>query len=92
MVRKDDGEDWFLQEWVRHLGRRQSDLVSELGWHKTAAHRLWHGRQPYRRDHVNAVAAWLGIRSYELLMPPAEALALRTVKDAAMLIADQATI
>jgi hypothetical protein len=29
MVRKDDGEDWFLQEWVRHLGRRQSAISSQ---------------------------------------------------------------
>lgn len=81
--------DWHLQEWAKENGKIQADLVSELGMHKNAAHRIWHGRQPYRRDIVNLIAAWLGIRPYELLMPPQEAIALRGLRESAALITAQ---
>jgi hypothetical protein len=82
--------DWYLQAWAAYLGKRQADLVSELEMHKNAAHRLWHSRQPYRRQDINAVSAWLGISPYELLMPPKEALALRQFREAAKVIAGTA--
>ena len=72
--------DWYLREWVAHTEKRQADLARGLGWHKNQAYRLWHGEQPYRRDEVNAVAGWLGIEPYELLMPPAEAMRLRRLR------------
>ena len=82
-----DDEDWYLQDWAQLSGKRQADLVSDLGWLKNHAHRIWHSKQPYRRDIVVAVAKWLGIRPYELLMPPAEALQLRQLREAAVAIA-----
>jgi transcriptional regulator with XRE-family HTH domain len=81
--------DWYLQAWASERGKKQTDLVSELGWHKTTAHRLWHGLQPYRRDFLNAAARWLGVQPHELLMPPGEALALRQLRESAVQIADQ---
>lgn len=73
--------DWHLQEWVREAGKKQADLVKDLGWHKNTAFRLWHSVQPYHREVVNEVAAWLEIEPYELLMPPAEALKIRRVRE-----------
>lgn len=78
--------DWYLQEWAAELGKKQADLVSELGWLKNAAHRIWHGKQPYRRDILNQVARWMNIEPYELLMPPQEALSLRGMRDSAAAI------
>lgn len=75
--------DWYLQEWARSLGKKQNSLVTELGWEKNAAHRIWHGKQPYRRDIVNEIAAWLQVRPYELLMPPEQAHRLRSLEHAA---------
>lgn len=74
--------DWHLQEWARSLGKKQNSLVTELGWEKNAAHRIWHGKQPYRRDIVNELSAWLQIRPYELLMPPDQAHRLRSLERA----------
>lgn len=80
--------DWYLKEWAQHAGKRQADLVNDLGWLKNHAHRIWHGKQPYRRDIVNDIARWLGIEPYELLMPPEQALQLRQFRDAAIAIAN----
>ena len=79
--------DWHLQEWLAHFGKRQVSLVNELGWDKARASFVWNGRQPYRRPLVNEVARWLGIRPFELLMPPREALALRRLRNTALAIA-----
>ncbi len=79
--------DWFLQDWARLKGKRQADLVNELGLLKNHAFKIWHGRQPYSRRIVNLVAGWLEIEPYELLMPPREAMALRRLRDAAIVIA-----
>lgn len=79
--------DWYLQEWAKVADKRQADLVNDLGWLKNHAYRIWHGKQPYRRDIVNTVAAWLGIEPYELLMPPQEALQIRQLREAALAIA-----
>lgn len=78
--------DWYLQEWAAELGKKQADLVSDLGWLKNAAHRIWHGKQPYRRDILNQVARWLNIEPFELLMPPKEALSLRRLRESAAAI------
>lgn len=82
-----DQPNWYLQEWFAHFEKRQAALVNELGWDKSRANHIWHGRQPYRRETVNEVAMFLGIKPYELLMPPDEAIALRSLRDAARAIA-----
>lgn len=82
--------NWYLQEWLEHFGKRQASLVNELGWDKSRANFVYHGKQPYRRDVVNEVAEWLGIEPFELLMPPEEALAIRSFRAAARTIAASA--
>jgi hypothetical protein len=78
-----ESQDWFLREWAQHRGKRQAALVGELGFTKNPAHKIWHGKQPYRRELVNTLAAWLEIEPYELLMLPEEALALRRLRETA---------
>lgn len=78
--------DWYLREWAAFYGKRQSSLVNELGWNKSRANYIWHSRQPYSRELVNEIAAWLGIKPFELLMPPVEATALRRLRETAALI------
>lgn len=87
MSESDASSDWHLRDWLTSMGKRQSALVNELGWTKNRAYLVWHGRQPYSREDVNTVAAWLKIKPYELLMPPAEALALRRLRESALVIA-----
>lgn len=79
--------DWFLREWMEHKGKRQASLVNELGWLKGRASKFWNGAHPYRREIVNEIAAWLQIEPYELLMPPAKALAYRQMEETARRIA-----
>lgn len=89
-VNTDSETDWYLADWMTHFGKRQAALVNELGWSKGRAHYVWHGNTPYTRDVVVALADWLGIRPFELLMPPHEALALRRLREtAAMIVADE---
>ncbi|WP_295168157.1 hypothetical protein [uncultured Brevundimonas sp.] len=79
--------DWYLQDWMRLLGKRQADLVKELGWAKGRANKFYHGQHPYRREIVNELAQWLSIPPYELLMPPEEAMMLRRLREAALDVA-----
>ena len=81
--------DWFLRDWMRHFGKRQAALSNELGWTKGRANYVWHSQAPYSRPTVNQISAWLGIRPFELLMPPEEAMSLRRLREtAAMIVAE----
>jgi len=53
---------------------------------KARANYVFHSKQPYRRDLVNEIAKWLGIRPFELLLPPNEAMALRRLRESAAVI------
>lgn len=81
-------KNWFLQQWLDHFDKRQASLVNELGWDKSRANFVYHGKQPYRRDLVNEIATWLQIEPYELLMDPKEAIAIRYLRAAARSIAE----
>jgi hypothetical protein len=82
-----DVSDWFLREWLAHFDKKQAALINELGWTRNKANKVWHGRQPYRREFVQEIAGWLGLRPYELLMAPDEAMALRRLRESVRLIA-----
>lgn len=84
-------QDWHLRDWMTFRGKRQSALVNELGWTKNRAHLVWHGKQPYTREDVNTVSAWLGIEPFELLMAPPDAMALRAIRQSALQIAAEET-
>lgn len=72
--------DWFLHEWFNTQGLKQADLVKQLGYPKNTANRLWHGLQPYRRDHIDEIAALLNIAPHELLMSPEDAMKIRRMQ------------
>jgi hypothetical protein len=78
-----DPPDWHLKEWASHFGKKQSSLVNELGWEKSRAHHVWHSKQSYRREDINAISDWLGIEPHELLMSPRDALSLRRLRQTA---------
>lgn len=88
----DQNDDWHLKDWMVHFKKRQSSLINELGWDKAKANFYFHSKRPYRREVVNEISRWLGIRPYELLMPPAEALALRRLRESAVVIAAEAGV
>lgn len=79
---------WYLPEWAETLDKRQADAVRDLGWPKATASALWNAHQRYTQDYVDAVADWLGIRPYELLMPPDLAFAIRNMREEAVKIAN----
>ena len=77
---------WFLSEWATHFKLKQADAQRALGWAKANASYLWNGKQLYNQENIDQVSTWLGIRPYELLMPPKEALAIRALRESAKTI------
>lgn len=64
----------------REMGKRQSDIVRDLDWNKARVSLMLRGEQPYNREAINEVAAYLNIQPYELLMRPEDAMALRGLR------------
>lgn len=83
--------DWFLKEWLRASHKKQADLVKDLDWNKSKASLMARGLQPYTRDEVNEVAAYLSIHPYELLMHPEDAHALRRLRADMIRLAHEST-
>lgn len=83
----DSEPDWQLKAWMTYRGKRQADLVKELGWAKGRANKFYHGTHPYRRDVLNELSAWLEIQPFEMLMQPDEAIRLRRLRAAAFEVA-----
>ena len=81
------GADWYLSEWMNTLHVNQATLGRETGWSKATVHDIYHGITGYYRKIVNEAALALNIHPFELLMPPAEAMALRRLRDSALTIA-----
>lgn len=74
---QDDGQDWYLREWLVCLKLRQADLARKVGMPKNTMSAIYNGKTNYYRDLVNAFADALNIHPYELLMHPDDAMALR---------------
>lgn len=70
---------------------RQAQLCLATGWDKRKASELVNGKQRYNRDTVNEAAAALNIAPFELLLSPADAMALRRLRDTALAIAAEPT-
>lgn len=83
------GPDWYLHEWFATAGLKQNDLVTKLDYPKNTANRLWHGLQPFRRDHVQAISALLNIKPHELLMHPEDAMRIRRLEAAVREVAQE---
>lgn len=74
--------DWFLADWMKSLRVSQAKLADECGWNRSTMHGIYHGRTDYYREIVNLISRKLNIEPYELLMPPDQAMALRTQREA----------
>lgn len=86
------GPDWFLKPWMETLGVTQAELARRTGWSKPTTNDIFHGKTGYYRQIVNEAARALGLHPFELLMPPAEAMAIRRVRESALRIAAEARI
>lgn len=76
-----------MREWMDTLQVRQADMMRRTGWSKTTASLLYNCQQDYNPELVRTAAAALNLAPWELLMPPAEAMALRRLRDSALTIA-----
>lgn len=76
----DPSHDWFLAEWLKACGKKQTDIVKDLDWNKAKISLMVRGKQPYTREEVNELATYLNIRPHELLMHPDDAHSLRRLK------------
>jgi hypothetical protein len=74
------GHDWYAKEWLATLGKKQADIVRDLEWNKSRASLMIRGIQAYDRDSLNELATYLNLQPHELLMHPADAMALRQLK------------
>lgn len=79
-VMADPRPDWFLGEWLKATGKKQKDIVRDLGWNKAKVSLMVNLKQPYTREEVNELADYLNVRPHELLMHPDDAFALRRLK------------
>lgn len=83
------GHQWYLREWMAERGKRQVDLIKELGWSSGKANEVFKGQQ-YTQALIDVLAPWLDVEHYELLMPPALAVSLRRLKASAATIVAEA--
>jgi len=78
--------DIFLSAWLKSLGKKQADLVRDLGWNKAKPSLIIAGKQEYTRDDINELAEYLHLHPYELLMHPDDAMEIRRLREDAVKI------
>lgn len=88
----DPTHDWHLKEWLRTLKKKQSDIVRDLDWNKAKISLMARGAQPYTRDAINEIAAYLSIHPYELLMHPDDAMMLRQLRRDALRVVESSEL
>ena len=76
--------NWFLREWMDTLEVNQATMIERTGWSKATASQLYNGKQDYSPAVVNAAAVALSVKPHELLMPPADAMAIRRLRQTAL--------
>lgn len=80
-TQKDFKHTWYLQEWMRqaHPPKIQADMVRELGMGRATASAVYNGQQ-YTQTLIDALAPWLNVEPYELLLHPDVAFAIRRLR------------
>lgn len=78
---------WFLPEWMDTLRVRQADMVERAGWSKTTASLLYNRQQDYSPRLIEEAAVALNIAPFELLLHPDDAMAIRRMRESAVVIA-----
>ena len=79
--------DWYLIDWLKALGKKQAHVARDLDWNKAKVSLTASGKQPYTRDDINEIAAYLNLAPYELLLHPEDAMAIRRLRTDAIRIA-----
>lgn len=69
----------------------QTQMMKLAGWSKATMSQLFNGTQDYSPDILDAAAVALNVETYELLMHPDRAMALRRFKETAIAIASDNT-
>lgn len=69
----------FLVDWLDHKGLRQADIVRDLNWNRAKISLIVSGKQDFTGSDLQELGLYLGAKPYELLMPPASALAIREI-------------
>lgn len=82
--------NWFLREWMDALKVKQADMIRLTGWSKATMSQLYNNKQDYSPKIVNTAAEVLGVERFELLMPPARAMAYRRQREAAVVLVHDA--
>ena len=86
MARRGDASDridWYLREWMKALGLRQVDMIERTGWSKATTSQLCTGIQNFSPRILQDAADAMNLKTYELLMHPEDAMALRRLRGAA---------
>lgn len=76
---------WYLREWMLERGKRQVDMINELGWSKGKASEVAQGQQ-YTQALIDVLAPWLGVEPWELLLPPGLAKNIKLLRESAAAI------
>ena len=80
--------NWYLREWMDHLGVKQRDMVERAGWSKATASQLYNGDQDYSPRVVGQASVALNVAPFELLMKPEQAMALRRLRSEALRVVE----
>ena len=71
---------WYLREWMDSLKVDQATMMRRANWSKTTASHLYNCRQNYNPALVQAAAAALHLRDFELFLHPDEAHQIRRLR------------
>jgi transcriptional regulator with XRE-family HTH domain len=85
--------NWYLREWMgateEFRGRGgQARMCEVTGWSKATMSQLYNNIQDYSPQVVNEAAKALNAAPYELLMKPEQAMAIRRLRQEALVIVD----
>lgn len=79
---------WFLPEWMRVADvQTQTEMMEKTGWSKAKMSQLYNGKQDINSQVLLEAALALNAKPFELLMPPADAMAIRQLRKTAIQIA-----
>lgn len=78
---------WYLREWMAHVGMTgrgaQTKMMKRTSWSKATMSQLWNDDQDFSPKILREAADALEIAPFELLLRPADALALRGLREQA---------
>ncbi|KQM88632.1 hypothetical protein ASE67_02510 [Sphingomonas sp. Leaf23] len=65
----------------------QARMMELTGWSKATMNQLYNGKQNFNPEILETAAVALHVEPFELLIPPERAMALRSFRDTAALVA-----